>query len=423
MVQDPSMVHETLAYELFRSVGVPAPRTGYAFVRVNGAAYGVYLNIETLDLVSLPRWFASTRHLYEGQVGLDVSPGAAPDFEVDEGKSKKREDLEALILAAAAEEGDWSDGMVAVADLAEMTRMWAAERYIGHWDGYAGADADLFRPNNYYLHSEDTGAGAGRFQMLPWGTDQTWGSRLEFDEPAGGLLFNRCVADGDCGALYEDALRAVQSSIAGQDPRRRVACIATLLAPWQALEDGERREYDAEEIEEGVAATVEFAEDRPAELADYLGTKTPFAGTGQGLCAGPEVPPAPGAVDPVAEPARGASPPGLEPTLRLGRVGVARGVLSARFSRPASGRVDLRAAIKTRRGLLPACAASAPTAGPGPVTVRCALSESVRRRLAVRWLRLRLEATFTPLAGLPSVLTGSHLAPRSGRADRRHPAP
>ncbi len=56
--------------------------------------------------------------------------GAA--FEVDEGKGSKREDLEALIVAANDEAGDWSDGMGAVADLDEMTRMWAVERYIGH---------------------------------------------------------------------------------------------------------------------------------------------------------------------------------------------------------------------------------------------------------------------------------------------------
>ena len=35
MVQDPSMIHEELAYELFRGAGVPASRTGYADVSVN----------------------------------------------------------------------------------------------------------------------------------------------------------------------------------------------------------------------------------------------------------------------------------------------------------------------------------------------------------------------------------------------------
>jgi hypothetical protein len=35
MVQDASMIHETLGYEVLRAVGVPAPRTGFAYVRVN----------------------------------------------------------------------------------------------------------------------------------------------------------------------------------------------------------------------------------------------------------------------------------------------------------------------------------------------------------------------------------------------------
>ena len=47
-----------------------------------------------------------------------------------------------------------------------MTRMWAVERYLGHWDGYT-------TKNNYYLVSDPS----GRFQMLPWGTDQTWVER------------------------------------------------------------------------------------------------------------------------------------------------------------------------------------------------------------------------------------------------------
>jgi spore coat protein CotH len=37
MVQDPSMVRETLGYEILRAAGVAAPRTGFAYVRVNGA--------------------------------------------------------------------------------------------------------------------------------------------------------------------------------------------------------------------------------------------------------------------------------------------------------------------------------------------------------------------------------------------------
>ena len=89
MVQDPSMVHETLAYASFRAAGVPASRTGYAYVRLNDNDIGVYLDLENLDEIGLKRIFGSfddeTQHLYEGEQGDDVFPGGEAGFEVDEG--------------------------------------------------------------------------------------------------------------------------------------------------------------------------------------------------------------------------------------------------------------------------------------------------------------------------------------------------
>ena len=140
MFQDESMVHETLTYELFHELDLPASRTGYAFVNLNGAKYGLFLNVETLDEITLPQWFPTTGHLYEADAaGVDVRPGAAETFEVDEGDEGDLGDLKALIAAANDESGDWSDGMAAVADLERMTAQWAVERYVAHWDGYAGA--------------------------------------------------------------------------------------------------------------------------------------------------------------------------------------------------------------------------------------------------------------------------------------------
>ncbi len=270
------MVHETLAYDLFRAMGVPAPRTGYAFTRLNGEVIGVQADIETYDDVSLPRMFDSTQHLYEADTpGVDVVPGGAGEFEVDEGDDEDLGDLEALIEEANDSAGDWSDGMASVADLEEMTRMWAVERYVGHWDGYAGVVAP-FRPNNYYLHSDDLGI----FEMAPWGTDQTWGDDFEFDEPAGGLLFNECIADASCRAEYDDALEQVQSVASGLELAVKAERYADLLAPCQALEAAPRREYTAQEIEEGVESTLEFIGSRPDQLAEYLEDPAPPLGPG-----------------------------------------------------------------------------------------------------------------------------------------------
>ncbi|MFI5026601.1 MAG: CotH kinase family protein, partial [Solirubrobacterales bacterium] len=160
MVQDPSMIHESLAYTVLRAAGIPAPRTGYAYVRVNGEDFGVYLDVEVLDDVGLERWFGEfddPQHLYEGEYGTDVTPGGAAAFSVDEGDDEVRADLEALIAAVADGGSPFSQRVDGLADLGEMTRMWAGEKYIGHWDGYAGAGIageegfNLHRPNNYYL--------------------------------------------------------------------------------------------------------------------------------------------------------------------------------------------------------------------------------------------------------------------------------
>jgi CotH kinase protein/RTX calcium-binding nonapeptide repeat (4 copies) len=265
MIQDPSMIHEVLAYEVFRSAGVAASRTGYAYVRVNDQDYGVYLNLETLDDVMLPRWFESTQHLYEGELdeqgGVDVLPGNAGRFSVDEGSETDLSDLEALI-AAVDGGGDFSDRVKSVADLRQLTRMWAVEKYVGHWDSYSGVQ-DSSRPNNYYLHSDS----AGIFRMLPWGTDQTWDRRLAFDGE-GGVMFNECLDDASCFALYVDAVRDVRSLAGGLDLDSRAASTAALLAPWQ--EQDPRREYSLEEIQAAVGATRDFLAVRPCDAEAWL---------------------------------------------------------------------------------------------------------------------------------------------------------
>ncbi len=253
MVQDPSMVHELLAYEAFRAVGIPAPRTGYAFLRVNGTDYGVYLNVETPDDVWLPRWFTSTGHLYEGEA-VDVKHNAAERFEVDEGDESDRADLEALIAAVNDPAEGWTERVAPVADLDELTRMWAVEKYIGHRDGYVG------NHNNYYLHSDT----AGRFSMIPWGTDQAWTERLPFgSDYARGRMFTSCLADSACEATYRSALDDVRASISGLNLEERVTSTAEMLHPWQLADP--RSEHSPAQTEAAVLAMLEFIRARPLD--------------------------------------------------------------------------------------------------------------------------------------------------------------
>jgi spore coat protein CotH len=394
MVEDPSMIHETLAYSLYRAAGVPASHTGYAYLRVNGEDYGVYLNIETLDDLAMEKRFDGPfeeppQHLYEGESGHDVVPGEAFEFEVDEGEEAERSDLEALIAAVNSEAGpEWLPNVTTVADLREMTRMWAVDKYAGFWDGYAGQEGTS-QPNNYYLFSDPLGV----FQMFPWGTDETWERHLPFDGPAG-VMFNRCLADPGCAAMYREALLEVRQAAAGLDLDSLAAQTATRLQPWQQME-GSRREYSADEIAEGVAQTRAFIAGRRGELAAWLGIDE----------SGPAVSAAPMPIAPIVSvPAR---------RVRVSHSSVVDGALITHLNAPGAGRVKQLAKIHTPKGPVGACAAHQATAKPGAMTLRCPLSRFARRHLEDRWLRLAVETTFRPLGGTGEGLSYSVIAHRT----------
>lgn len=390
MVQDPSMIHETLAYAAFRASGVPASRTGLAYVRLNGEDIGVYLNLENLDDIGLTRIFGSafdknTQHLYEGERGDDLVPNGAGDFEVDEGGDEPGEtgDLEALIAAVNDEGGaPLSERVAPYAELAEMGRMWGVEKYIEHWDGYAGhTEPGQERPNNYYLYSDP----AGRFQMLPWGADQTWqptsdkaGREVTFDG-SGGVFFNKCLEDRECFRAYWAGLNLATHTIPDLDPAALAEDTADLLTPWQEEEqDNGRPEFDLGEIEDGVEETLDFIAGRQAEAEAWLEENEP-----------------PPTVDPVSplterEASRTSSSGPLFLFVQSGRTG--RWV-TAHLHLSGPGSIGLRATMRTRKGAKRVCASSTQAGSAGELAVGCRLSRAALKRLDQAALRLKL--TFT----------------------------
>lgn len=399
MVQDPSMIHEMLAYAAFRTAGVPASRTGYAYVRLNGEDFGVYLNLENLDDVALVKLFGSfddeVQHLYEGEVGDDVDPAGAPGFEIDEGP-EDRGDLEALIAAAnGGGSAPWSERIAPYANLGEMTKMWAVEKYIDHWDGYAGHTnpeqaAKNERPNNYYLFSEPS----GRFQMLPWGADQTWiptigvgtpGREVTFDG-SGGILFDKCLEDEECFRLYWEALRDITDAVASLDPGQLAGASADLLASWQQeeLSNSSREEYTLEDVEDAVDVTRDFIAGRRAEAEAWLEANEPPPGLVV------SVPPA------SQKPAGQAQPSPVQP-LHVGRIARKGRAFVTRLWLPGPGLVSQRATVKASKGVRQACSVRAATTG-GPQRLRCPLSKWTLASLRSHPLTLRMQTAFSSSA-------------------------
>lgn len=273
MVQDRTMVHETLAYRLMREQGIIAPRTGFANVYINDSLRGLFLNLEGYDEVSLAWHLPTMQHLYEGEavkVHPDLTPKASAAFTVDEGDEKDTGDLTALVAAVTAGPG-LGGGIPQRLDVQQLGTFLALEKVTNHWDGYSGSVS--WAPNNVFLVSD----AKGRFQFLPWGTDTTLrylglddldakgGEKFDY---AVGIMFKRCLADDPCAAAY----------------RRTLAEAAARLAGYQAYADLVRKTHEASRLADTVrfsnekdhawawSELVTFIKQRPLDVAAYLTT-------------------------------------------------------------------------------------------------------------------------------------------------------
>lgn len=173
-LQDPSHVRQCLSYRLFNQVGIPAPRCAYAHVVVNGNDLGIYTSVEPIRKRMLERFFDdASGQLYEGTLA-DLTVESVDRVEAKRpAPGADREDLAGVVAALAAADDQVMERLEAVVDLDRFRTFWALETLLGHWDGYSG------NANNYYIYSDPT---SGKLVFLPWGTDQVFVGRPNFND-------------------------------------------------------------------------------------------------------------------------------------------------------------------------------------------------------------------------------------------------
>lgn len=208
MVQDNSYINESITYRLFRALGIPAPRTGYANVSLNGINYGLHLNVETINKQMLKRWGVSSSHLYKGAVPYfpDFYRGTEWTFAIESGSDTDVSDLTSFIAIQSSSGLSWWNKMAQITDMELLTLGWATEYYTGHWDGYA------LNRNNYFVNFDNK----GKVVMVPWGVDQTWGGYMDyFSSPA--VMTNKCWSYQPCLETYRQSMAKVARIAKGLD--------------------------------------------------------------------------------------------------------------------------------------------------------------------------------------------------------------
>jgi spore coat protein CotH len=163
-VQDPSQLHQYLAYWFFGRAGAHAPRCNFAKVTVNGEDLGVYSNVESIRKAFLARVFKSSKgDLYEGYAG-DFTADDATFTRIVNKKGRPDSGRKPLsrLRDALTRTPISLDAIEELIDVDEFITFWTTEVLIGHWDSYSG------NRNNYYVFRDKA---TKRFHFIPWGAD------------------------------------------------------------------------------------------------------------------------------------------------------------------------------------------------------------------------------------------------------------
>lgn len=273
MVQDSSMIHEQLAYMLFRDAGAPAPRTGYARVFVNDELYGLYATIEVIDNTELlEHWYGyADGNLYEGAYGSDLYDDWVSSFDLDNGADVGFDDVQELTDAfdAMVTPDSFLTDADQVIHVDQYIDFAATEIWLGHWDGYA------WTRNNYFIYRGLD----QRWTFMPWGIDQTFWDYLPI-WGGGGRVQQLCDASLPCRQALADAFLDVSGRI---DTLQLVDYADTLLALIDtAMQEDPRKEYDAGTVYWSIDMTQDFMLNRPGDVEAQLICTDPNALDGDG---------------------------------------------------------------------------------------------------------------------------------------------
>ncbi len=267
---DPSMMSEQLSYGVLAAAGLPAPRSGYARLTINGDDYGLYSVVEALNDDWLERNFTDPNgNMYENtEAYCDVHERWCLEAEeTDEGGD------EALVRLgdAAVLEGDaWLGAVPPLLNWERFIDQLAVEVLIAHWDSYS---YDL---SNYHIYHEPT---VDQWSILTQSMDLDFGYRPWSYPDCGqygtdparynmGILAERCLALSDCREAWRAQLVVRAEWLGSLDLAGEVRALDERIR--DDVRSDRRRNFSDREYEEHIACVQQWVERRPAEILAWV---------------------------------------------------------------------------------------------------------------------------------------------------------
>ncbi|HIG30205.1 MAG TPA: hypothetical protein EYQ50_21365 [Verrucomicrobiales bacterium] len=181
LIEDSSYMHDSLGYELFREMGVPAPRTSYVWLTIGVEGkwerrpFGLYLLIENIDSdfaehqfghKSTPIFKPITYDLF-GYLGRNWEDyRIVYDLKTEATESQKERLIEFARIVSFASDKEFSRRIDDYLDLDKCAGFLAGTVLQSNFDGI------LSTGQNFYLYLDPR---TNKFGLIPWDLDHSWG--------------------------------------------------------------------------------------------------------------------------------------------------------------------------------------------------------------------------------------------------------
>jgi len=193
LAADGTKMHDMLSYDMFREMGIPAPRTSYAKVYVNDNLIGLFLAVEEIDgRFTKSRWPAYG----DGNLYKEVWPKSTDTKYYKDGLKTNDDPIEKANVQKmvsyynainSSNEQNFAQNLSSYMDFDYFLRYLAVDVAIKNWDGmrswYMNQSTRQAANHNYFFYEEENAG--GKIWIIPWDMDQTMGQRDNYFDSMG----------------------------------------------------------------------------------------------------------------------------------------------------------------------------------------------------------------------------------------------
>lgn len=266
MNEDYTMMHERVAYRMYREAGVPAARANHAVVYLNDELYGLFSVIDTVDDVFLERWYSdASGSMWEQHDGdlTDAYVQSNVYFQHEEGEDE-RWPLQALADALELSGDDAVAAASGVLDWEQFHSYWAAGSVVMNFDAYpfrfAGDDCHVY----YDVESE-------RLHYIPHGVDETFYYDENFESRANGHIAAKCRESEACRDAWAKRVYEVLEISESIDLAGYAEYVRDQIEEY--AEDDPERNYSMRDVREQQRLMIDRIENRRASIEYFIGPR------------------------------------------------------------------------------------------------------------------------------------------------------